>query len=254
MQRLIFIYLALFLPLLFSCSSEKKSNEKEEKVKNIISPSPDNSQEQPQRKNRPENVTKVYQLESGIVEYESTVQGEEVLEVMYFDDWGNKEARYTYTKQNGELQSVSIIDENVIYMVDDVVQKIGSKMARPNKKAVFMFDELVEKFGDEQQARKFLKENNITVKEEKENILGYPCEVRVTKKGNNYTVTSWLYKRVILKAQSELVANGKKVTTGSTATKFKPDASIGADKFKLPRGIRPQDLKDMGDLLKKNWQ
>jgi hypothetical protein len=174
---------------------------------------------------------KRYKIKSGIIEYKITGM-QSGTEILYFDDWGRKEAKYTNTeisvmnikqKQN----QLGILDGNITYTID-LDRKTGTKMDTPlmgdlsrgaKRQGKDMTDvgmEMLKQMGGEK------------VGEEK--VAGYLCEVYEIKKMSSKT---WVHNGVTLKMESNMVG----MQRNQEATRVQLNVPIPQDKLRIPSDV-----------------
>jgi hypothetical protein len=192
---------------------------------------------------------KKYKIKSGIIEYkiEGSTKGTEIL---YFDDWGLREAKETKTQMRifgikTETNTLNINDKDWSYNID-LKEKTGTKSSNDLMKDIIgkISEEEAEQYGEimykELDARKVGNET----------VLGKNCEVWEIRKLNSKV---WIYEQVPLKMEVDML--GK---TTYTATKFEANASVPSSKFEVPKGIKITELtdqpKNMDELMRQMMQ
>lgn len=173
---------------------------------------------------------KRYPMQSGIIEYTYT-GNQNGTEIVYFDQWGMREARYSNKKvdmmgQKFTLNTVALMDNDWIYTVD-LDRKVGIKVKNtfledfikdnPDKDLTKVGEKMLEGMGG--------------VKTGTDQIAGKTCDVWETK---NMNTTTCIWNGVPLR--TEINAGPFQVKT--VATKIQENAPVSEDKFKLPEGIQ----------------
>jgi len=169
-----------------------------------------------------------YSLKSGIVEMKSQVMGMEQKQVLFFDEYGAKECIEVTASMFGQkIHNLNINKDGYAYSVD-MVKKTGTKIKIPTDAAI-NFNDL---------GKGIAKDMNIK-KVGTETALGKTCD--------KYTID---YKKQQMKGYY-LVWNGIALKTELTmmgmktvveVTKINENASIPADKFEIPKGIKIQSM------------
>lgn len=170
----------------------------------------------------------LYEVKSGIVTMEMDMMGRKVVQEVYFDDYGAKQA-IMMDFQGKKMRSIEVKGENV--MIDDE-NKTATKMP-----AMGMTNEKIN----------FLDKSEKNIKKNKIKELG--TEVVAGKECTKYTVavfvmgqvlkqTVWVYKGITLKS-SISTDFGEMV---QEATKLVEDVEIPAETFEMPEGIKVQQM------------
>ncbi len=178
------------------------------------------------------NTPKRYpKSKSGIIKYEiygATITGSEVV---YYDDWGSREAKYTTTTM--DLGGVVVTRNTLILLEEngqwinnvDLNARTGIRMKNPRYK---------EYVGQSRREREKIEENkNIDAggrKIEIERVIGKPCEVWVVQLTGVKTCT---WNGIILK---KISGPGFSRTT-TVATEITERVSIPEGKFTIPPDI-----------------
>ena len=176
-----------------------------------------------QGKKAKEAPVPMYEVKSGIVTMEMEMMGRKIVQEIYFDDYGLKQAM-KLEFQGRKIRAVEVDGENV--MIDDE-SKTATKMP-----AMGMTNEKIN-FLD--QSPKNIRRNKI--KEiGKETLLDRECTiytVAVVMMGNAVKQTVWVYKGITLK--SSITTDWGEMV--QTATSLVEDIEIPAETFTLPEGI-----------------
>lgn len=176
-----------------------------------------------------------YGIKSGIVYYEPMdMMGIKSTQVLYFDDYGAKEARETITEGNimgfkTKKRSVSIIDgkwaisfdtENMTNGKDELVKKASKVDMSNNPFGQMDFTAL----GEEMKKKMDYKEEGT---EEVAGVTGTKFSIKMTENASQ-RISGVMYKNVSLKVDMGQIK--------MVASKFEQNVSIPADMFKVPAG------------------
>ena len=171
---------------------------------------------------------KLYEVKSGIVTLEMDMMGQTVVQQLYFDDYGVKQANLS--EFGGQkVRSIEVDGKNI--MIDDAAKtatRMPSFGAQANRINFTNLDE------------KTVKKNKIK-EEGQEEIAGKPCTkytYKVLMMGQAVTVTAWVYKGITLKTAIK-TDFGEMVTK---ATKVEEDIQVDPALFVLPEGVEVQEM------------
>ncbi|MCX6149550.1 MAG: hypothetical protein NTX22_03380 [Ignavibacteriales bacterium] len=187
---------------------------------------------------------KRYQIKSGIITYEiaNNLMKGKTTQVLYFDDYGEKESRETITEfsmmgQTIKTHKISLAKDGYFYDLD-LEKKVGTKM----KKIMPQGSEFdISKFSDE-----MMKEYNIT-KEGSEEIAGKTCEkISMENKKMNMKGTVFNWKGITLKSDIDM----GKIKVQTIATKIEEDASVPSPRFEIPSDIKIEDMDNKMNQMK----
>lgn len=170
----------------------------------------------------------MYEVKSGIVTMEMDMMGRKVVQEIYFDDYGAKQATIMEF-QGKKMRAIDVKGENV--MIDDE-NKTATKMP-----AMGMVNEKIN----------FLDKSEKNIRKNKIKEIG--TEVVAGKECTKYTVavfvmgqvlkqTVWVYKGITLKS-SISTDFGEMV---QVATNLVEDVEIPAETFEMPEGIKVQQM------------
>lgn len=175
------------------------------------------------------DAMKRYESRSGYIRYEGTNGSEE----LYWDNYGEREARYRNTSVTvfGMTQtdnSVDIIDGDWLYTykqgesqanktnyTEVMKQMTGSQQSQPRE----FSEAMIKQWGGKKIGT--------------ERILGKKCEIYQFSMMGDYKV--WLYKKTI---PLKMEVNAMMVNIVSEAKEFKENARIDSSKFRLPSGMQ----------------
>ena len=170
----------------------------------------------------------MYEVKSGIVTMEMDMMGRKIVQEIYFDDYGAKQATIMEF-QGKKMRAIDVKGENV--MIDDE-NKTATKMP-----AMGMTNEKIN----------FLDKSEKNIRKNKIKEIG--TEVVAGKECTKYTVavfvmgqvlkqTVWVYKGITLKS-SISTDFGEMV---QEATNLVEDVEIPAETFEMPEGIKIQQM------------
>ena len=191
------------------------------------------------------NTARRYKMKSGVVEY--TVNGpQQGVEILYFDDWGMREATHTNLvlelmgfKQ--KTNTLTILKDGNTYTID-LAKRTGTKMETPMMKDLTARMEAEGKdmtdFGEEMMIQMGGKKVGT------EEVLSKKCGVWVIEQMGT---KAWVYKGLTLKSITRMA--GMEIT--KIATKFQENASIDDSKLEIPSDIKFEDRSNLEDVLKK---
>lgn len=175
-----------------------------------------------------QEVIRMYDVKSGIVTMEMDMMGRKVVQDIYFDDYGAKQAMIV--EMRGQKMRGIEVDGEMIMINDaeNTAVKMPS-MGMINEKINFL-----------DQSPKNIRRNKI--KEiGKETLLDRECTiytVAVFMMGNVVKQTVWVYKGITLK--SSITTDWGEMV--QTATSLVEDIEIPAETFPLPEGIEIQTM------------
>ena len=171
---------------------------------------------------------RMYDVKSGIVTMEMDMMGRKVVQDIYFDDYGAKQAMIIEMRGQ-KMRGIEVDGEMVmINDAENTAVKMPS-MGMTNEKINFL-----------DQSPKNIRRNKI--KEiGKETLLDRECTiytVAVFMMGNVVKQTVWVYKGITLK--SSITTDWGEMV--QTATSLVEDIEIPAETFTLPEGIEIQTM------------
>ncbi len=177
---------------------------------------------------------KRYGVKQACIEYTVSGDMQSGTEVLYFDNWGAREAKYEMKTTNAgpmkmEENKVAFLEGAMMYNVN-LKDNTGTKMENPMLKG-FEGQDMTEV------GEKMLKQMG-GKKIGSERFLGKQCDIWEIKRMGT---KSWVWQGVTLKTESNMMG----MNINIVATKI----SENFDKSKLqrPKNI---DYKDMGDIMK----
>jgi len=176
----------------------------------------------------------LFKSKSGIIEYEYS--GKSIgNETVYFDNHGNREARFKQTKtkmlgMTSEENTLTLRLDTVIYSID-LVEKTGTRQVISIDVSKMSKEEIKEW---EEWGRQ-MREDLGFEKTGEEQVLGRNCEIW---EGMGSKI--WVWENMTLKSEVNLM--GQWITE---AKKIDLNVKIDPDKFKIPDGIQIQDLGEV---------
>lgn len=172
---------------------------------------------------------KIYEVKSGQVTMEMEMMGQVMVQDIYFDDYGAKQA--TISNFQGQKMRILVIDGSNV-MVNDAdktaVRMPAMGMGSENRINWLNLDE------------KTIKKNKIKEAGE-EVVAGKTCkkyEYKVMMMGQPISATAWVYKGITLKTSTKTDFGDM----GQTATKIEEDIKVDPAMFTIPEGVKIQDM------------
>lgn len=173
---------------------------------------------------------KVYEVKSGIVTMEMDMMGQKIVQQIYFDDYGAKQA--TVGNFGGRKSRNIVVDGSTVMVNDD--EKTAMKMPMMGQQEHVNFLNL-----DEKTIKKYKVKELGT-----ETVAGKECkkyEVTLFMMGQPQKQTVCVYKGITLKSTSKSDFGDM----NQTATKLEENVAVPASMFVLPEGVTVQEM-DMG--------
>lgn len=188
-----------------------------------------------------DNPFKRYGIESGMVEYEHS-GSQKGKEILYFVDWGLKEARYTDTEMtvmgiSNKTSTVSMIDGDWVYHYDRISKK-GTKMKNVLLEGLTDAQKKdVAEVGMEMMKKMGAKKTGT------EEVAGKTCDVwEATSMGTKI----WIWENIVMKTTIKMA--GVEYTT--LAVKVEENADVEG-KILFPDGVDRETFEDMSNVLDK---
>ena len=173
---------------------------------------------------------KLYEVKSGIVTMEMDMMGQAMVQEIYFDDYGAKQA--TLSNFGGRKMRMLVVDGSNVMVNDE--EKTATRMPMMGQGEKVNFTNL-----DEKAIKKYkVKELGTEVVADKE-CKKY--QITVFMMGQPQKQTVWVYKGITLKTSSSSDF-GEMV---QKATKLQENVEIPASMFTIPEGVQVKDM-DMG--------
>ena len=175
---------------------------------------------------------KLYEVKSGKITMEMDMMGQTMVQEVYFDDYGAKQA--TVMNMQGQ-KTRQITQDGSNIMIDDAA-KTATKMP-----AMGMMGG-----GGEQRINwsnldeKTIKKNKIQEAGE-ETIAGKTCKVykyKVMMMGQAVSATACVYKGIVLKSSTSTDFG----EMGQKATKIEENITIDPSMFTIPEGVKVQEM------------
>jgi hypothetical protein len=163
-----------------------------------------------------------YGIKSGIIEYNTSTMGTNVIQTLYFDDYGAKEANEMQMEIAGmKSHTLNIVKEGFTYTLD-LNSKTGTKarlMGTPNSNIDF-----------ENISEEILKQMKMK-KEGHEDFQGKTCE-KYTMDNSDMQMkgTFLVWKGIALKSEMAMST----IKTTMVAKNFQENANVPAEKFDVP--------------------
>ena len=178
---------------------------------------------------------KMYEVKSGIITMEMDMMGRAVVQEIYFDDYGAKQATMTEF-QGKRMRSLEVNGENL--MIDDAENTAfkmpGMMMGGGSNEKINFLDK-----SDKNIRRNKIKELGT------ETLLDRECtkySVSVYMMGQVVKQTAWVYKGIVLKTSIK-TDFGEMV---QQATKLIEDVEIPASTFEVPEGLEIKSMNRGG--------
>lgn len=173
---------------------------------------------------------KLYEVKSGIVTMEMDMMGQAMVQEIYFDDYGAKQA--TLSNFGGRKMRMLVVDGSNVMVNDE--EKTATRMPMMGQRETVNFTNL-----DEKAIKKYkVKELGTEVVADKE-CKKY--QITVFMMGQPQKQTVWVYKGITLKTSSS--SDFGEMT--QKATKLQENVEIPASMFTVPEGVQVKDM-DMG--------
>lgn len=167
-----------------------------------------------------------YSIKSGIIEYNTTTMGTNVIQTLYFDDYGTKEANEMQMEIAGmKSHTLNILKEGYNYSLD-LNSKTGTKsklMAMPNSNIDF-----------ENISEEILKQMKMR-KEGQEDFNGKTCDKYTMDNSDMHMKGTFLvWKGIALKSEMDLST----IKTIMVAKNIQENTSVPKEKFNVPEDFQ----------------
>jgi len=175
---------------------------------------------------------KLFGSKSGIITYQAQAMGMPMSQTFYFDNYGEKEARYSLVKI--EIMKTVSETETVEIKADGYRIKYNLKDKKGTKSKAITSIAGAAGMPDVKNLSKEMM-NQYKYKElgEKE-ILGKKCK-GISMNAMNMDIEAWTWDNIPI--MTKMIDKNGKIFTEITATKIETDVPIPADKFTVPAGI-----------------
>ena len=178
----------------------------------------------------------IYGVKSGIITMEMDMMGQAIVQQIYFDDFGAKQA--TVSEFGGNKMRTIVLDgQNVMINEAEKTATRMPAMGFGGGRSTINYNNLTEQV---------MKDNKIKELGE-ETIAGKACKkysVTMDMMGQSMEQTVWVYKGIVMKTASESEFGAM----GQTATKLEENVTVPASMFTVPEGITVQDM-DMNMMM-----
>ena len=183
---------------------------------------------------------KRYSVKSGIITMEMDMMGQAIVQEIYFDDYGAKQA--TVMNMRGQKTRNIVVDGKTVMVNDEektamTMPSMGPGGPGGGPGAGLMGSDINYLNLDE----KTIKKNKIKELGEEE-IIGLPCKkysYRVMMMGGAMTTYVWVYKGITLKTSMKTDFG----EMGMAATKLQEDVEIDPAMFVVPEGVTIQEMR-----------
>lgn len=174
---------------------------------------------------------KLYEVKSGKVTMEMDMMGQTMVQEIYFDDYGVKQA--TVMNMRGQKMRTLVKDGSTLMIndADKTAMRMPGGMPMGGNENRINFSNLDEKT---------IKKNKIQ-EDGEETVAGKTCKkykYKVLMMGQPITTTACVYKGVTLKSTTS-TDFGEMV---QKATKFEENIEIDPSIFEVPEGVKIQDM------------
>ena len=173
---------------------------------------------------------KLYEVKSGKVTMEMDMMGQTMVQEIYFDDYGAKQAT-VMDMQGQKMRQIAQDGSNI--MIDDAA-KTATKMPAMG----MMGGEQSINFSNLDE--KTIKKNKIQEAGE-ETVAGKTCKVykyKVMMMGQAVSATACVYKGIVLKSTTSTDFG----EMGQKATKIEENITIDPSMFTVPEGVKIQEM------------
>ena len=174
---------------------------------------------------------KLYEVKSGKITMEMDMMGQTMVQEVYFDDYGAKQA--TVMNMQGQ-KTRQITQDGSNIMIDDAA-KTATKMP-----AMGMMGGGRSEINWSNLDEKTIKKNKIQEAGE-ETIAGKTCKVykyKVMMMGQAVSATACVYKGIVLKSSTSTDFG----EMGQKATKIEENITIDPSMFTIPEGVKIQEM------------
>ncbi|MBR5301112.1 MAG: hypothetical protein IKU36_12865 [Bacteroidales bacterium] len=174
---------------------------------------------------------KLYEVKSGKITMEMDMMGQTMVQEVYFDDYGAKQAT-VMDRQGQKTRQITQDGSNI--MIDDAA-KTATKMP-----AMGMMGGGRSEINWSNLDEKTIKKNKIEETGE-ETVAGKTCKVykyKVMMMGQAVSATACVYKGIVLKSSTSTDFG----EMGQKATKIEENITIDPSMFTIPEGVKVQEM------------
>lgn len=197
-----------------------------------------------------------YGVKSGKVVYETESISQRTREEFYFDDWGEKEARYIdiiqldprSKSQTGTSRKLTLRVDGNLYNLNLDKQE-GTRTAATPREPNYDLVELKARLGSDQKVADYLMARKMYMPAEKEEVLGYACQVVKRNTSKTSHVTLWYWEGVVLKSEAVINAGNSSYGSSRYAVEFEPEAEIDPARFELPEGFPEENIQGVQNMM-----
>jgi hypothetical protein len=177
----------------------------------------------------------MYEVKSGIVTMEMDMMGRKVVQEIYFDDYGAKQA-LMMERRGKKMRAVEVDGEYIVIDDENMTAFRMPAMGMGGNEKINFLDK----------SEKNIKKNKIKVLGT-ETVAGKECtkySVAIFMMGQVVKQHVWVYKGITLKTAISTDYG----EMGMTATSIVEDVEIPAETFKVPEGIEIQTMSRGGHM------
>lgn len=209
--------------ILFSCSGDSGPSEKKDKDSTATNSTTNTTTDKPTT-----TGIKKYDIKSGIVNLETTIKagGMSIVKkkILYFDDYGMKEAEETL-RDDGTVEQTFLSDgKNLITLIHDKKESYTQGTAYQGTAMKY----------DREAAERAVKAKKVA----NISVAGKDCDAyEYADPGTNTSNIFAGYKHVLLYMKQTGAGNSE-----TKATKFEEDVAVPAEKFTIPAGYTAKTM------------
>ena len=177
-----------------------------------------------------------YAVKSGIITMEMDMMGQAIVQEIYFDDYGAKQA--TVMNMRGQKTRNIVVDGKTVMVNDEEKTAMTMPSMGPGGPGAGLMGSDINFLNLDE---KTIKKNKIKELGEEE-IIGLPCKkysYRVMMMGGAMTTYVWIYKGITLKTSMKTDFG----EMGMAATKLQEDVEIDPAMFVVPEGVTIQEMR-----------
>jgi hypothetical protein len=197
-----------------------------------------------------------YGVKSGKVVYETESISQRTREEFFFDDWGEKEARYIEIihldprskAETGTSRKLTLRIDGALYNIQ-LDKEEGTKTVATPREPHYDLKELQARLGGQQETAYYLNTRNMYMPEEKEDVLGYPCQLVKRNTSKTSHTTLWFWEGIVLKSETTINAGNSSYGSSRMAVAFEPHVEVEASRFALPDNLPPEKIQEIRNLM-----